>query len=38
MSKEWLLENEVSVADTTFHKNLCEERAGQYNGQEKEGE
>ncbi|XP_030274543.1 uncharacterized protein LOC115582622 isoform X2 [Sparus aurata] len=38
VSKELLLENEISVADTTFDKNLSEGRAGEYKGQEKEGE
>ncbi|KAL7384859.1 hypothetical protein ABVT39_010294 [Epinephelus coioides] len=38
VSKEWLLENEVSVGDTTLHKSLPEERPGDYEGQEKEGE
>ncbi|XP_051250921.1 trichohyalin-like isoform X7 [Dicentrarchus labrax] len=38
VSKEWLLENEVSVGDTTLHKSLPEQRGGEYEGQEKEGE
>ncbi|KAL7398601.1 hypothetical protein ABVT39_012021, partial [Epinephelus coioides] len=38
VSQEWLLENEVSVGDTTLHKSLPKERPGDYEGQEKEGE
>ncbi|KAG7506554.1 hypothetical protein JOB18_008867 [Solea senegalensis] len=36
VSKEWLLENEMG--DTTLHKSLPEERPGDYEGQEKEGQ